>query len=121
MPRLLTKLTVLAALAAPLIAPGVAFAQVVCSPADSSMNCPPVNDGGGSRIRRPDQGPHGPDGIRPGKGVSGNPSAHAAGGGVGGAGGGSALPGSASPSGGMGHGGTAGGAAGGAAGGGHGK
>jgi hypothetical protein len=142
MSRLLTKLTVLAALAAPLIGPGVAFAQV-CSPVDSSMNqCPPINDGGGARNDlRPDQmRPNGPDGMHPGKAMSGNPGAHATGGGFGGVGegahaagggvGGGALPGGAGPSGGMGHGGPAGGAAGGmghgggaggAGGGGHGK
>src|ERR1700735_4389684 len=89
--RLLTKFTVLAVLAAPLITPGAAFAQV-CNPADSSMNrCPPINDGGGARNdRRPDQiRPNGPaiDGMHPGNG-SGNPSAHTAGGGFGGVGGG---------------------------------
>jgi hypothetical protein len=135
MSRLLTKLTVLAALAAPLIAPGVAFAQV-CNPADSSINrCPPINDGGGARNdHRSDQmRPNGTAGMRPGTGMSGNPSAHAAGGGFGGVGagthaagggvgpaGGGALPSGAGHGGGMGHGGTAGGAAGGA-GGGHGK
>jgi hypothetical protein len=135
MSKLLTKFTVLAALAAPLIAPGVAFAQV-CNPADSSMNrCPPINDGGGARNdHRPDQmRPNGTGGMHPGNGMSGTPGAHgagggfggtvggahAAGGGVGGAAGG-ALPSGAGPSGGMGHGGTAGGAGGGM-GGGHGK
>jgi hypothetical protein len=133
MSRLLTKITVLTALAVPLIAPGVASAQV-CNPAGSSMNgCAPINDGGGARNdHRPDRmRPNGPDGMHPGMGMSGTPSgraaggfggvgdgAHATGGGVGAAAGG-ALPTGAGHSGGMGHGG--GGAAGGAGGGGHGK
>jgi hypothetical protein len=129
----LTKFTLLAALAAPLIAPGAVFAQV-CSPTDSSMNrCPPINDGGGARLdHRPDERPYGANGMHPGNGMLGNPGARAAGGGFGGVGGGAhaagggggALPSGAGPGGGMGHGGAAGGVGGGAAagaGGGHGK
>lgn len=123
MSGILAKFTISAALAASLIAPGAAFAQV-CNPglAGGSMNrCPPIDDGGGARIdHRPDQRPHGADGMHPGNGMPGNPGAHGAG--VGG----TFTDGAAH--GGIGHGGAAGGAdgghggaAGGAGGGGHGK
>ena len=112
MPGILSKFTILAALAAPLIAPCSAFAQV-CNPslADGSMNrCPPMDNGGGARIdHRPDQRPYGAAGMHPGNGMPGNPGTHAAGGGT-------AFTSGAAHSGGMGHGGGAGGA-----GGGHGK
>ncbi len=109
MSGMLSKFTILAALAAPLIAPVAAFAQV-CSPtlADGSMNrCPPINDGGGARIdHRPGQMPHGADGMHPGNGMPGNPGAH-------GVGGGSTFTNGAARGGSMGHGGAAGGAGGG--------
>jgi hypothetical protein len=112
MSGILSKFTILTALAAPLLAPGAAFAQV-CNPAlaDGSMNrCPPINDGGGARIdHRPDQRPHGAAGMHPGNGMPGNPGTH-------GVGGGTTFTSGAARSGGMGHGGAAGGA-----GGGHGK
>jgi hypothetical protein len=113
MSRSLAKFTFLAALAAPLTTPGAVFAQV-CNPAlaDSSMNrCPPINDGGGSRIdHRPDRMPHGDNGMHPGSDMHGNPGVHGA----------DTYTSGATHSGGMGHGGSAGGAGGGA-GGGHGK
>ena len=111
MSKSLVMLTLLAGLAAPVVSPVIAFAQV-CDPAlaDGSLNrCPPSN-GGGHVDHRPDRLPHGDNDLHGNNGMHGAPGTH-------GTGGAATFDSGGAHSSGMGHGG---GAAGGA-GGGHGK
>jgi hypothetical protein len=111
MSKSIVMLTLWAGLAAPLVSPGVVFAQN-CTPtlADGSLNqCPPMG-GGGHVDHRPDRLPHGGNDSHGNNGIHGTPSVHSTGGAA-------TFNGDGAHSAGMGHGGGAGSGAGG----GHGK